>query len=363
MARQAPGLLRELVRVGRDLRRRRPSLPWKLEFFTTFSCGSKCKTCLIWTRYERHPEERARELSPEAFGTIAASIGPHLRWLSFTGGEVTDRADAEALAVAVIDAAPNAKVVSASSHGLEPEKVEALFGALAARYPDRAVMVTLSFDGLGSTYQAIRGVDGAERVKDSLARLQRLAKRHPNLAPSLQTTISRRNLDEVGPLVRFINSQASGNVVTIANDSRVLTEGRIKAVDIREDGRFAAALEQAIGATPVSDLSSLVSWAYMRMLRTTLPHGDAPIECSAGFASLSISPYGEVLQCDRHDEPLAVLEGPDYDLASVIRSEAFRRKLTPWMGCRECFTPCQAYPSMMQAPLRAAWTTLTASRR
>ena len=305
----------------------------------------------------------AEELDAATFARIARSVSPGLRWVSFTGGELTDRDDAEELVAGVADAAPGARVLSASSHGLEPERVERLFRAIAGRHPDRAVMVTLSLDGLGSTYERIRGVDGADRVRDSMDRLQHAARDLPNLAPSFQMTLSRRNLAEAADILAAIAAGAHGNVVTIANDSRVLTEGRLSRVDARDEPGLRVGLDEAIARVPLDGLSGLFGQVYLRLLRGSLEDGGlAPIPCSAGLASLTISPYGEVLQCDRHDEPLGLLQGPDWDLARLIRSDAFRRRLAPWVGCTECFTPCQAYPSIMQSPLLAAWRTVRPRR-
>ena len=358
LAQQTPGLLRELLRVGRGLRRRKTVLPWKLEFFTTYSCGSRCKTCLIWTRYEREPEKQATELSAEDFGRVAGSVGKHLRWLSFTGGEITDRDDAEELVRNVADASPNARVLSTSSHGLDPVKVENLFGAIAKAYPKRAIMVTLSLDGLGDTYTHIRGVDGHLQVEESMERLQKLAKTHPNLAPSFQATLSPANFDQVSELLARMNKLASGNVVTIANDSLVLTEGRIKNIDARSDDRLKDVLKTVEKSLPRDGLSNLFARTYLRLSAKSLPSPDAPIPCTAGFSSLTISPYGEILQCDRYDQPLAILQAPDFDIPTAIQSAEFKTKLEPWIGCTECFTPCQAYPSMMQAPFRSFWRSL-----
>jgi len=356
---QLPGLGRELFRVGRGMRRGKTVAPWKLEFFVTYSCGSRCKTCLIWTRYEREPEKRLLELSAEAFGKISRSVGDSLRWLSFTGGEITDRDDAAELVSLAAEGAPKARVISSSTHGLSPEKTETLFDELATRFPERAIMVTLSLDGLGKTYEKIRGVPGSERVLETQERLARLSKKCPNLSSSFQATLSQRNFEEAGSLIDAMTERASGNVVTIANDSRVLTEGRIKDVDARGSQELERALEQAIASSPIDGISGAFSQLYLRLARNSLSDGLAPIPCTAGFSSLTISPYGEVLQCDRHDEPLGVLNAPDYDLKALIGSNDFAQKLSPNAGCRECFTPCQAYPSMMHAPLKASFLALT----
>jgi MoaA/NifB/PqqE/SkfB family radical SAM enzyme len=353
MRRQLPALLGSLLRVKRERRKGGSVLPWKLEFFTTYSCGSRCKTCLIWTRYEREPELRAKELSPEAFGKITASVGEHLRWISFTGGEITDRDDALELATQVVDAAPRARVISSSSHGLAPERTESLFGALAERYPDRAIMVTLSLDGLSESYEKIRGVDGFDAVIESMARLKALSVHHPNLQASYQVTLSRLNLHEADALIDYVAGEAEGNVVTIANDSRVLTEGRIKDIDVRLDERLMAALSRATKSSRFFDINGQFARVYMGLVRAMNKSGEAPIPCSAGLASLTVGPYGEVLQCDRHDEALGHIAAPDFNLEHLIRSPEFQAKLEPLRDCRECFTPCQAYPSMMQAPIKA----------
>ncbi len=350
---QAPGLLQELLRVRRALQRRRATLPWKLELLLTYSCGSRCKTCLIWTRYERAPQDRARELPPEAFAKVARSVAPHLRWISFTGGEITDRADAGEIVAQVTAAAPRCRVLSFTSHGLNPEPLLDLLQGLAAAEPRRAILVTLSLDGLGETYKKIRGVDGAGQVLDTMDRLQRLRRQLPNLAPSFQTTLSERNLDELDSILRLVSERAEGNVVTVASDSKVLTEGKIKGVEVRLDPRLPEALARAEARTRATGLSAAFSKLYLRMLRQGLAAELAPIPCTAGLASLTITPYGEVLQCDRHDEPLGILGPPDFDLRALIASPGFAHRLAPLIGCRECFTPCQAYPSMMHLPLRS----------
>jgi len=352
MLRQLPRLTKELARVRLALAKKEACIPWKLEFFTTYSCQSRCKTCLIWTRYEREPERRVDELTPRDFAKIAQSVAKHLCWISFTGGELTERDDALELVTRVLTNAPRARVISTSSHGLEPERVEHLFDAVAARFPERAIMVTLSLDGLRDSYKKIRGVDGFDQVLESMDRLTRVSARRTNLVASFQTTLSAGNLHEAGDIIETINKRVSGNVVTLANDSRVLTEGKVKGVDVRDDDRLDDTLNEINASLGWLSFSDWMSRIYLKLLRNS-GTSEAPIPCAAGLASLTISPYGEVLQCDRHDAPLGILSAPDFDLSSLIDQKEFRKNLAPWIGCVECFTPCQAYPSIMQAPIHA----------
>ena len=43
----------------------------------------------------------------------------------------------------------------------------------------------------------------------------------------------------------------------------------------------------------------------------------------------------------------------DFDIVAMCRSQSFRDALRPLSGCRECWTPCQAYPSIIHHPVES----------
>ena len=81
--------------------------------------------------------------------------------------------------------------------------------------------------------------------------------------------------------------------------------------------------------------------------------GEAPVPCSTGHAALTIDPYGGVLQCDSRDSAMTTLQAHDFDIVAMCRSQSFRDALRPLSGCRECWTPCQAYPSIIHHPVES----------
>jgi molybdenum cofactor biosynthesis enzyme MoaA len=80
----------EMARIARA-----PTLPYKLEYILTFSCGSRCRTCNIWKRYIDDPQKRSEEMTVDEVVRSVTSAKEHVRWISLTGGEITDREDLE----------------------------------------------------------------------------------------------------------------------------------------------------------------------------------------------------------------------------------------------------------------------------
>ena len=80
-------LLTGAARVSFAKRRSKATVPYKLEFILTFSCGSRCRTCNIWKRYIDNPEEQSRELRPAQIIKTVASAKDYVRWVSLTGGD------------------------------------------------------------------------------------------------------------------------------------------------------------------------------------------------------------------------------------------------------------------------------------
>jgi hypothetical protein len=140
----------------------------------------------------------------------------------------------------------------------------------------------------------------------------------------------------------------------MATNALQLTRGR-SDVDVRRAGpEVEDALRRAWKRQPLSTLQDLPPKLHLGLVRRFFAEGQAPLPCAAGHAALTIDPYGGVLQCDSRAEPLARLQDYDFDVPALCRSPAFRQALAPMSGCRECWTPCQAYPTLMHHPAGAA---------
>ncbi|MBD89823.1 MAG: hypothetical protein CL940_05770 [Deltaproteobacteria bacterium] len=330
-----------------------PTLPYKLEYILTFSCGSRCRTCNIWKRYIDDPEKRSEELSVDEIVRSVASAREHVRWVSLTGGEITDRDDLEDIVEGIVDAVGDRlSLLQFTTNGINPDRVEEAFSRILPMTAGIPTYVTMSLDGIGSTYERVRGVpNGYDKVQESMRRLEAL--NAPELTTSFQITLSELNHHEADALFDVASEGRERPIITMATNALQLTGGKAD-VDVRSAGpEVREALKRAAGRYPLRGLKDLPPKLHLGLVQRFFDRGDAPLPCVAGHASLTIDAYGGVLQCDSRDVPLAHLRANDFDIPAMCRSEGFREALAPLSGCRECFTPCQAYPTIMHNPTRA----------
>jgi len=105
--------------------------------------------------------------------------------------------------------------------------------------------------------------------------------------------------------------------------------------------------------------------AYLSRVRQYLETGRTPMRCHALSASCFIDSWGNVFPCTIYDRKLGSLRDVDYDLARLWRTgDADQLQQEIWdYKCPQCWTPCEAYQSIMgnlltrgrrPLPLRAA---------
>jgi len=331
----------------------RPTLPYKLEYILTYACGSRCRTCNIWQRYIEDPDKRAEELSVDNIIRSVASARDHVRWISLTGGEITDRDDLVEIVEGIVDAVGDRlALLQFTTNGIDPDRVEAAFSKILPLTAGIPSYVTMSLDGIGKTYERVRGVpDGYAKVQESMRRLEAMG--GADLNTSFQITLSDLNHEEADALFEVASEGRERPIITMATNALQLTRGKAD-VDVREAGpEVAAALKRAWRRYPLRGAKDLPPKLHLGLVQRFFERGDAPLPCVAGHASLTVDAYGGVLQCDSRESTLARLQDHDYDIPAMCRSAAFRAALDPLSGCRECFTPCQAYPTIMHHPARA----------
>ena len=347
-------ILSSAARVEWSRRRGMAAVPYKLEFIVTFQCGSRCRTCNIWQRYIDAPEKRALELSADELIRTAASARKYVRWLSLTGGEVTDREDFGDIAAGMLGAVGDRLALfQITTNGIDPERVAAVLPEVVAASRGIPTYITMSLDGLGKTYQRVRGVpDGYARVKRSMAILEELEREEPHLTTGWQVTLSDLNVDQANELFEEASRGKERPILTLATDSLQLTRGRLD-VDARNSPRVQEAAARLWRRYPLKQLNDLPPTLHLGLTQRFFRTGRAPMDCTAGFATVTIDPYGGVLQCDVRDTPLAHLKDHAFDLVALCTSDAWARAIAPYRRCRDCWTPCQAYPTLMHQPLRA----------
>ena len=85
-----------------------------------------------------------------------------------------------------------------------------------------------------------------------------------------------------------------------------------------------------------------------------LETGRSPVTCGSLAASAFVDPHGVVYPCITEDRPLADLRELDFSLAEVWRRTESARDDVVGGRCAGCWTPCEAFPSLMSSPGAAA---------
>ena len=347
-----------LVKVAQnEMRRRlrRPIIPYKLEFFTTFSCQSRCRTCNIWSRYIEDPAPQRTELSPDDIARTAYLARSHVRWISLTGGEVTDRPDFVDIVRGIMDTVGDRLgLLNIITNGLVPERTAAVFAEVARLTRRIPLFVTISLEPTDALYSAVRGIKGGYQLAmESLAELARLEQREPHLQSGYLITLSDLNA-RVANAMQYTGTEGLNRLtVGVSTDAYLLTR-HMKNVNVgRSSPDLAATLDRIWDEYPLQSPLDIPPKIFLGLLRRFLETNRSPLPCSAGQDVLSIDPYGNVLQCFHIGRPLVRLQDWDFDVPRICRSNEFQEALAPTKGCRDCWQACQAYPSMFHHPVAA----------
>jgi MoaA/NifB/PqqE/SkfB family radical SAM enzyme len=323
--------------------------PWKLTYAITYVCNHRCEHCNIWTRRPKGELDLARI-------TALFAANPQLRWLDLTGGEPTARADLPDVVRAAARHLPSLLVLHFPTNGSRPER--ALAAAEAARDAGPAkVIVTVSLDGPPAVHDALRGTPGAwDAAVETFARLR--AARGIEVVFGL--TITDRNAERLRDTYTAARSalgdalRPSDLHLNVAQRSAHFYGNSTMELPDPE------AVQRAIARFPIAPTSarSLMERGYQGLLPRFLASGASPVRCQALSASVFVDPWGTAYPCITEDRPLGGLEVHGWSLAALWRATAEAADDMAAGRCAGCWTPCEAYPSLLGSLPRAGLSAL-----
>lgn len=320
----------------------RGAAPFKLTFVCTDVCSCRCAICSLWQ------EPRTGATTEEMTALFRAN--PHLSWINLSGGEVVEREDF----VPVVEAAVSATRVAAldfPTAGQRPAEIEQKVRAVL-RLPLPRLFVTVSIDGPPAIHDRLRGTEGAfVRAVETFERLRRV--RDGRLGVYVGLTLSSRNDEDPDGLVDALLAAAPsigrGDLhFNLAHHAPHYYRNR--AGDVPDGARAAAFLRRERARRPRSfSPFALLESAYWRLAGEFLAGGSAPVPCAALRASAYVDPDLRLYPCATWDRPLVDLREVDYSLAAAVRLAEVRvaREEARTGRCPGCWTPCEAYPTML----------------
>lgn len=319
--------------------------PMKLTFAITFWCNYRCTTCNIWQMKPRD------ELSLDEIRRFFAASN-RFSWIDVTGGEVSLRKDFVQICETILTHNRDLLLLHFPTNGYLTETIVEAAREIAGMGPEK-LMITVSTDGDEKTNDAIRGVEGGYRRQiETFRQLRKI----DSVEVVLGMTLSAQNVDHFPEAFAAAKREVPDLTyrdfhVNIVHESGHYLHnaelGLRRAVDSEALARAtdAYARLRGFGYSPVNVLER----SYLRRVRSFVETGRTPMRCQAMRSSCFVDSWGNLYPCTVYDHKLGSLRDVDYDLERLWQSEAaveLQREIWDYR-CPQCWTPCEAYPSIM----------------
>lgn len=343
---QLQALLRYLFRIGATVGRRGGIPPYDLRLNITDRCDCRCETCGIW----RRPGREGDELTAEEIVRSAASLSSSLLWVGISGGEPTLRKDFADIVNGLAVALPNLVLLKFHTNGLNTERiVSRVKSSLGAEIP--FYLAIISLDGVGDVHDRLRGAPGAfDSAVRTAELLVELEERNPHFSVSFETTISPLNRDNLLDVHAFVSERFPGHahINTLANDSYLVGRNGTS-------GAFAGPdelpmIKQLAASMQIRSLKDIVPKAYLGLVERFFSRKESPIRCLAGRDTIVMDSGGNIRACDYQEDAAGNIADTGGDLRLLLNDPAVRAKLDGVSSCRDCFSPCAAFPSLARSP-------------
>jgi MoaA/NifB/PqqE/SkfB family radical SAM enzyme len=146
------------------------------------------------------------DLTYQELERLSATM-PRFNELWLSGGEPTLREELPELISAFYEF-NGVRSINFPANGLLPEKLVGALESIFEACPELRINLNLALDGLDTTHDRIRGVPGNfERAMVTLAALEKLRDRSPELRVHVNSVVCKDNLEEMLPLGRFIRDR------------------------------------------------------------------------------------------------------------------------------------------------------------
>jgi MoaA/NifB/PqqE/SkfB family radical SAM enzyme len=305
------GLAADIIAANFDRR----NLPYKVTLVATYHCNFRCEMCGIWQK-DSVDEMTAGEL--ERFFRRWSQFS----WVHLTGGELFMRRDLEDLVAAIVES-------------------------------DRSLYL-LNFPTTGWF-----GDRSWDRGIETLRRLRGIEHRHFQVVAGM--TLFAKN----APLVDATIEAIRGVIPDFARTDLHLNIGHESEHYFGNAGYLAggagphpvaAAIEahRASVGTRLHPVRFLED-RYQALVSSYYATHKSPLPCTALASSCFIDPYWQLYPCSIWNESLGSLRDHGFDLEPLWRSKRTKdvRAAIVDEQCPHCWTPCEAYPTILGNLARA----------
>lgn len=330
---------------------------FKLNFAVTYKCNSRCRMCNIWKRYIKNPQIVKEELAMEEISQIFKRFGK-LVWVSLTGGEPFLRDDLVDI-VQFVRNRCQIKMLNITTNGFNSKLIEDRVRSIAeVKVP--LTFINVSLDGPAEIHGYVRGVKGAyNNAVKTLELLRMLCNEYSNLLIGFEYTITPFNAGQLKPLVDELKEAGLGWLVenpTIATyqEGNLYDNLNLNSKPQFDSNSFRFKtlkdINNALSLTCSKSPLALIKRTYLKYARKYVRGGLIPLRCVAMRNSLFLDPYGNVYPCIILERKIGNLRNYQYDVYKLLRSKSALKVRGEVDVCDKCWTPCEAYPSILTHP-------------
>jgi MoaA/NifB/PqqE/SkfB family radical SAM enzyme len=168
----------EMIKTGKA------PLPKKIIIEATLRCNLRCTFCFRDTA-------KTKELNTQELKKIIDNLGPSIKRVGLTGGEIFLRSDIFEIFDYVFKKGFSLGILSNATL-LNEEKVEKL-----VKYKD--INIGISLDGLEETHNSIRGTNAFNKTLNALKLINK------RIRVGVNTVVTDKNIDQIIPLLNIIS--------------------------------------------------------------------------------------------------------------------------------------------------------------
>jgi MoaA/NifB/PqqE/SkfB family radical SAM enzyme len=300
-------------------------------------------------------EKKVKNLKPDEYARVFASLGKAPYWFTMSGGEPFLRKDiVEVCKLAYDYCKPG--IINIPTNGSLSDIVPRRVEEIIINSPETDIIINLSLDQIGEEHDKIRGFPGNwENAMKTYKALSELRK-YPNFTLGIHTVISNYNVEKFPEIYTELIKMDPDSYITEIAEERVElgTIGEPITPTIEE---YSTAIDFLISEMKKDKLAGVARIArafryeYYELVKKFLVTNDQVIPCFAGIASCQISPDGDVWPCCIRADSMGNLRENDYDFMKIWNDQQ-AGKIRKSIRNRECACPLAnaSYTNLLISP-------------
>jgi len=292
--------------------------------------------------YHESPDKKVEELGLEEYNKFFKSSGNYFHWISLTGGEPFVREDIKDIAISALKHCKKLIILSINTNGFLSKKIARDVEEISKYLGSCKLFVNIALDGNSETHNKLRGNNHAfEKAQHTFELLNELDTN--NLFVEREITVTRNNSSKIENVIKNMKHK---HVVTFEHSSYFYNNEKSRSFIMNKN-----LLNRLIrNQTKPESFSDLVKQRYLRLSKEYYQGKKQVLPCYSSWSSVFIDPYGNIKPCINFDKVISKLRDTDYSIIKSLNTDKLKdiRDDIVKEQCPGCWTPCEAYQTILQ---------------